>query len=44
MEPFVRPGGTVGKNIAVWRDLMPGVDLDVAAAESVRFLRANLCS
>lgn len=44
MEPFVRPGGTVGKNIAVWRDLMPGVDLDEAAAQSVQFLRDTLCS
>ncbi|NCD34676.1 MAG: sugar phosphate isomerase/epimerase [Spartobacteria bacterium] len=44
MEPFVRPGGTVGKNIAVWRDLMPGADLDEAAAQSVRFLRKTLCS
>ncbi|MBK1723999.1 D-psicose 3-epimerase [Thiocystis violacea] len=44
MEPFVRPGGTVGKNIAVWRDLMPGADLDEAAAQSVQFLRDTLCS
>ena len=44
MEPFVRPGGTVGKNIAVWRDLMPGADLDEVAAQSVQFLRRTLCS
>jgi D-psicose/D-tagatose/L-ribulose 3-epimerase len=44
MEPFVRPGGTVGKNIAVWRDLMPGVDLDEAAAQSVQFMKKTFCS
>ena len=43
MEPFVRPGGQVGKDIAVWRDLMPGADLDEEAAKSVEFVRKNLC-
>ena len=43
MEPFVRPGGQVGKDIAVWRDLMPGADLDEEAAKSAAFVRENLC-
>jgi D-psicose/D-tagatose/L-ribulose 3-epimerase len=43
MEPFVRPGGQVGKDIAVWRDLMPGADLDDEAAKSVKFVREHLC-
>jgi D-psicose/D-tagatose/L-ribulose 3-epimerase len=43
MEPFVRPGGRVGKDIAVWRDLMPGADLDEEAAKSVAFVRRHLC-
>ncbi len=42
MEPFVRMGGQVGKDIRVWRDLSGGADdraMDAALAESVRFLR-----
>lgn len=39
MEPFVVPGGTVGSDIGVWRDLSEGMDLDVAAEESLSFLR-----
>lgn len=42
MEPFVRPGGTVGRNIAVWRELTPGADLDAMASEAARFVRAVL--
>jgi D-psicose/D-tagatose/L-ribulose 3-epimerase len=42
MEPFVRPGGTVGRNIAVWRDLMPGADLDDEAGRSCEFVRRVL--
>lgn len=43
MEPFVRPGGTIGRNISVWRDLMPGADLDALAARAVEFTRKTLC-
>ncbi|MCR4614811.1 MAG: sugar phosphate isomerase/epimerase [Clostridiales bacterium] len=42
MEPFVRPGGQVGKDISIWRDLSHGADdakLDADAAASVKFLR-----
>ena len=42
MEPFVRMGGTVGKNVSLWRDLSGGADdarLDEEAAASVRYLR-----
>ncbi len=42
MEPFVKPGGTVGSEIKVWRDLRPGVTgeaLDREIAESLVFLR-----
>lgn len=42
MEPFVNPGGTVGRNIAVWRELMPGADLDLEAAKAIEFVRKNL--
>ncbi len=43
MEPFVRMGGQVGKDIRVWRDLSGGADdakLDADLADSVRFLRS----
>ena len=43
MEPFIRPGGQVGRDISVWRDLMPGADLDEEAAKAVRFVRKELC-
>lgn len=42
MEPFVRMGGTVGKNVSLWRDLSGGADdarLDAQAAASVKYLR-----
>jgi D-psicose/D-tagatose/L-ribulose 3-epimerase len=42
MEPFVNPGGKVGRDIGVWRELMPGVDLDSEAAKAVIFVKENL--
>ena len=42
LEPFVRMGGQVGKDISIWRDISCGADdarLDQDAADSVRFLR-----
>ena len=42
MEPFVTCGGTIGKDIRIWRDLSKGADgarLDEDAAGSVAFLR-----
>ncbi len=44
MEPFVLPGGQVGKDISIWRDISEGAtlaDLDCAAADSVTFLRKS---
>ncbi len=44
MEPFVRMGGTVGKEIHVWRDLSDGGDdakLDADIAESLKFVRGK---
>lgn len=43
MEPFVKPGGQVGRDVGVWRDLMPDADLDEEAAKAVKFVRKNLC-
>lgn len=42
MEPFVRMGGEVGRDIRVWRDISkgcPDAQLDTDAATSVKFLR-----
>lgn len=42
MEPFVRMGGQVGRDVSLWRDLSGGADdakLDQDAAASLRWLR-----
>ena len=42
MEPFVMKGGTIGKQIKVWRDIIPNPteeQLDRDAAGSVAFVR-----
>jgi len=42
MEPFVMPGGQVGRDIGVWRPIIPEPDLDALARASASFVRANL--
>ncbi len=45
MEPFVRPGGIVGSDVKLWRDLSGGADeakLDQDIAESLVFLKGKL--
>jgi D-psicose/D-tagatose/L-ribulose 3-epimerase len=39
MEPFLVPGGEVGRDISVYRDLLGSDDLDDEAARSVQFVR-----
>lgn len=42
MEPFIRMGGQVGKDIHLWRDLSGGADeaqMDALAAKSVAYIR-----
>jgi D-psicose/D-tagatose/L-ribulose 3-epimerase len=41
MEPFLLPGGEVGRDISVFRDLLGGADLDEEAACSVQFVRSE---
>jgi D-psicose/D-tagatose/L-ribulose 3-epimerase len=41
MEPFLVPGGEVGRDISVYRDLLGGADLDEEAARSVQFVRSE---
>jgi D-psicose/D-tagatose/L-ribulose 3-epimerase len=42
MEPFLIPGGEVGRDISVFRDLLGSGDLDEEAARSVQFVRSEL--
>lgn len=42
MEPFLQPGGDVGRDISVFRDLKGGLDLDREAARACRFVRGKL--
>jgi D-psicose/D-tagatose/L-ribulose 3-epimerase len=41
MEPFLLPGGEVGRDISVYRDLLGSADLDEEAARSARFVRSE---
>ncbi|AEV30145.1 sugar phosphate isomerase/epimerase [Sphaerochaeta pleomorpha str. Grapes] len=41
-EPFVLPGGQVGQDISVWRNLFDNPDLDKLAADSAAFARRTL--
>ncbi len=42
MEPFLMPGGQVGRDISVYRDLRDGLDLDAEAKRALHFVRAKL--
>jgi len=42
MEPFLVPGGEVGRDISVYRDLLGSGDLDEEASRSVQFVRSEL--
>jgi D-psicose/D-tagatose/L-ribulose 3-epimerase len=42
MEPFLKPGGQVGRDIKVFRDMGIGVDLDDEAGKAMRFIRKKL--
>jgi D-psicose/D-tagatose/L-ribulose 3-epimerase len=42
MEPFLMPGGEVGRDIKVWRPIMPGRDLDDEARRALEFVREHL--
>jgi D-psicose/D-tagatose/L-ribulose 3-epimerase len=41
MEPFLLPGGEVGRDISVYRDLLGSADIDEEAARSVQFVRSE---
>jgi D-psicose/D-tagatose/L-ribulose 3-epimerase len=45
MEPFVKMGGEVGRDIRMWRDLNPGAgeaELDADAKAALEFIRSKL--
>jgi D-psicose/D-tagatose/L-ribulose 3-epimerase len=42
MEPFVMPGGKVGEDIKVFRDLSTNIDLDEEARKALLFMRGLL--
>ena len=42
MEPFLMPGGQVGSDIKVFRDLSVGLDLDEEARKALLFMRGVL--
>ena len=42
MEPFLMPGGEVGRDIKVFRDLSVGMDLDEEARKALQFTRGVL--
>jgi D-psicose/D-tagatose/L-ribulose 3-epimerase len=41
MEPFLVPGGEVGRDISVYRDLLANDDLDDLVTRSVKFVRSE---
>jgi D-psicose/D-tagatose/L-ribulose 3-epimerase len=42
MEPFLMPGGEVGRDISVYRDLRGGLNLDQEAGRALQFVRSKL--
>jgi len=42
MEPFIASGGRVGRDIGLWRDLIPDADRDALARESAAFVGRTL--
>ena len=42
MEPFLMPGGEVGRDISVFRDLKGSLDLDQEAQRACTFIRSKL--
>jgi D-psicose/D-tagatose/L-ribulose 3-epimerase len=42
MEPFLMPGGEVGRDISVYRDLKGDLDLDQEAQRACQFVRSKL--
>jgi len=44
LESFVEKGGDFGESCSVWRDLMPGSDIDTEVVKANRFLRRMMAN
>ncbi|MDR1108878.1 MAG: sugar phosphate isomerase/epimerase [Spirochaetaceae bacterium] len=42
MEPFLTPGGGIGRAVGVWRDIVKNPDLDALAEKAAAFVKQNL--
>jgi D-psicose/D-tagatose/L-ribulose 3-epimerase len=42
MEPFLTQGGSIGRAIGVWREIVKNPDLDALAEKAAAFVKANL--
>jgi D-psicose/D-tagatose/L-ribulose 3-epimerase len=42
MEPFLIPGGEVGRDVKIFRDLSIGIDIDKEAKRALNFIREKL--
>lgn len=42
MEPFVMPGGTVGQNIKIWRDIVPDTSEEALDRDAKAALNLNV--
>jgi D-psicose/D-tagatose/L-ribulose 3-epimerase len=41
MEPFLLPGGEVGRDVSLYRDLLGDADRDELATRSLRFVHSE---
>ena len=41
MEPFLVPGGAVGRDVSLYRDLLGSADRDALVKRSVQFVRSE---
>lgn len=44
MEPFIMPGGSVGRDVRLYRDLLRGADLDEEARAACAFVKGKLAA
>jgi len=42
MEPFIMPGGQIGEDVGVYREVIPNADLDFEAAKARAFIQKKL--
>ncbi|MDR2797224.1 MAG: sugar phosphate isomerase/epimerase [Treponema sp.] len=42
MEPFINQGGSIARDVAVWRDIVKNPDMDALAEKAATFVKENL--